>query len=232
MFMRKRCLLIIVLACVIKPIAHAAPIPTFEQLDQELTTYKKRATLEGESNAHLHFHGLAFYCIFDMFLTVMGQPEHPRHRETRQVWDHNHTLFSSQAGWVARAIGRNLLPLLISTSALYAEDFQKSAARYAPRFSPSDYRQPMAVEIKVNDKMDKAAWWHAEADADGDMTTNLDELKQIAPQWNASSQTPQHGSDYGLRKMDREQFIQAALGCPIWWDAHQEEEISHEAARE
>ena len=71
----------------------AAPIPTFEQLDRELTKYKPKANLVGETNAHLQTDSLAFYCLFDLFLTVVNDPQNPKYAETRKAWDSNYDTF-------------------------------------------------------------------------------------------------------------------------------------------
>lgn len=195
----------------------AAPIPTFEQLDKELNKYKRRANLAGDNNAQLQTDGLAFYCMFDLFLTVLQNPDHPKYLETRKAWDNNYDVFNKQAGFIARFMGRNLFPLLISTSAEYAKGFKAGSARYAPHFNPSDYIQPLTTEISVNGKTDKVAWWHGAADADGDGTSNAAELKTVVPEWRpVVCEESKQGRVHGVTEADRDRFVGEALGCPNW----------------
>ena len=186
--------------------AAAAPIPTFEQLDKELFKYEKRAHLEGETHAHLEIDGLAFHCLFDLFLTVLNNPEHPKYTETRKAWDHNYDAFRKQAGLVAQFMGKNLFTLLITSSENYARGFKDGSKAYAPRFRPDDYMHPLPVNVRYGAKTDRVAWWHGAADADGDATANADELLAIAPDWRAR----------GVTEDERACFIRAALGCESW----------------
>lgn len=211
----------------------AAPIPTFDQLDKELNKYKRRANLTGESNAHLQTDGLAFYCMFDLFLTVLQNPDHPKYAETRKAWDNNYEAFNEQAGFIARFMGRNLFPLLISTSAEYAKGFKAGSTRYAPRFEPSDYIQPLTTEVSVNGKTDTVAWWHGAADADGDGTSNAAELKAVVPEWRpVESEGSQRGCAYGVTEADRDRFVGEALGCSSWRIVEDRTESFANTARE
>ena len=199
--------------------AWAAPIPTFKQLDKQLTKYKPRAGLVGDTNAHLDMDGLPFYCIFDLFLTVMHDTAHPLHAATKQAWDRNYAAFQEQAGFVAVFMGRHLFPLLITTSELYAKGFQEGAARYAPKFNPGDYRRPRPAVVQVDGKKDSVAWWHAASDADGDGIGNGDELRAVAPNWQPACTGPgstQRASGPGVTEEDRDRFVEAALGCESW----------------
>ena len=189
------------------PAARGAPIPTFKQLDKQLTKYKPRAGLEGPTNAHLDMEGLPFYCLFDLFLSVMLEPGHARHAETKQAWDRNYAAFQKQAALVACFMGRDLFPLLITTSEQYAVGFQEGSARHAPKFNPADYVRPSPTEILKEGEVDRVAWWHAAGDADGDGVSNADELRAVAPEW---------GPGKGVTEADRDRFVEAALGCASW----------------
>ncbi len=197
------------LAVLAAGMAAAAPIPSFEQLDKELGKYKHKADLKGETNAHLQTDNLAFYCLFDLFLTAVNNPKDPRHAETRKAWDHNYDTYQDQAGFVAKFMGRNLIPLLITTSALYAKDFREGSKFYAPRFRPEDYLHPQSTEVLCDGKTDRVAWWHGAADADGDKVSNADELKAVAPDWQKQ----------GVTGAVRARFIHEAAGVEVWFAA-------------
>jgi len=197
----------------------AAEIPTFAQLDGELTRYKGRAGLKGDTNAHLEMGGIAYYCLFDMFLTVLNDPKHPKYDETKKAWDSNHDTFQKQAGFIARAMGSNLMPLLITSSESYAEGFQEGAAQYAPDFNAADYIQPLPVSIGEGEKASRAAWFHGAADADGDKVTNKNELVAVAPNWlpvKDEQGLKKEGTGLGVTEEDRDRFIKEALGCESW----------------
>lgn len=189
--------------------AAAAPIPTFEQLDKELTKYKPKAHLKGETNAHLQADALPFYCLFDLFLTVVNNPEHPKYAETRKAWDHNYDTFQEQAGLVAGTMGKNLFPLLITASALYATDFREGSKLWAPRFRPEDYLHPLSKEVLCGGKTAHVAWWHGAADADGDKVSNAGELRAIAPDWQKQ----------GVTEAVRARFVREAAGTEVWFAA-------------
>ena len=195
------------LAAVETATAMAAPIPTFEQLDKELGKYKPKAHLTGETNAHLQTDALAFYCLFDLFLTAVNNPADPRCAETRKAWDHNYDTFQEQAGLVAGAMGKNLFPLLITTSERYAVDFRKGSRFWAPRFRPEDYLHPLSTEVVCGGKTDHVAWWHGSADADGDKVSNADELSAIAPDWQKEAVT----------EAVRARFVREAAGTEVWF---------------
>jgi len=193
--------------------AVAAEGPTFEQLDKELTTFKPHAKLVGEANAHLGQDGLPFYCMFDLFLTVMNDPEHPKHGETKAAWDANQAKFNEQAGMIANVMGKNLMPLMVTSSQAFAEGFKKGAAAYAPDFEPADYARPGAMTVGEGDGAHEVAWFKGMADANGDGTSNSDALSAIAPGW-----APTKGEDgivtdpgKGVSQDQREQFVQGAL---------------------
>ena len=222
--------LVVVLVLFIAGVCCAAPIPTFEKLDKELTKYKYRADLTGKSNAHLQMDGLAFHCMFDLFLAVMQDPDHPKYEETKKAWDNNYDMFSKQAGFIAQFMGHNLFPLLITTSAAYATGFKEGAALYAPRFEPKDYFQPLAIEICMGGKTDKVAWWHGAADADGDGISNAEELKIAVPKWDMITVADsRQGSEYGVTKADRELFISKALYSPQRLNDESKAEVHPEA---
>lgn len=207
----------IVLALLAAGTCGAAPIPSFEQLDKELNKYKRRADLVGETNAHLQTEGLPFYCMFDLFLTVLHNPDHPKYEETRKAWDNNHKFFKEQARFIATFMSRNLFPLLISTSAEYAKGFKGGAARYAPRFEPSAYIQPLTTEVCIGGKTDNVAWWHGAADADGDGTSNIDELNAAVPEWlPVEPEGSTKGCTHGVTEAERDRFVREALGCASW----------------
>lgn len=185
----------------------AAPVPAFEQLDRELTKYKGKADLKGDTNAHFETDGLAFYCLFDLFLTVMNDPADPRHAETRKAWDKNFNHYKDRAGFVSGIMGKNILPLLITTSDLYAKDFQHGSRFVAPRFKAEECLHPLQKEIVVDGKPDHVAWWHGAADADGDGKTNAAELQEVAPHWRQK----------GVTMEDRERFVREAAGAEVWF---------------
>lgn len=199
--------------------AVASDAPTFEQLDKELTKYKPRANLVGDTNAQLEFEGMPYYCLFDLFLTVMNDPEHPRHEETRKAWEHNHAKFREQAGLVSTFMGRNLIPLLITSSAKYTRDFQQGAARHAPRFNPQDYVQPGPVTIGEGERAYAVAWFHPAADADGDGVTNRDTLTPLVPNWRPvlnETGRVKKGTGLGVNEEQRDAFVEKALGVASW----------------
>jgi hypothetical protein len=185
----------------------AGPIPTFAQLDAELTKYKPKAHLEGDTNAHLQADALPFYCLFDLFLSVVNKPAHPKHAETRRAWDHNYDAFQDQAGFVAGIMGKNLLPLLITTGKRYAVDFREGSKLWAPKFNPDDYLQPLPLEVSSEGIADRVAWWHGAADADGDNISNADELRAIAPDWRKQ----------GVTETVRARFVREAAGTEAWF---------------
>ena len=185
----------------------AAPVPTFEQLDKELTKYKGKANLKGDSNAQLETDGLAFYCLFDLFLTVMNNPNDPHYAETRKAWDRNYNHYQDHAGFVAGIMGRNILPLLITTSDLYTKDFQHGSRFVAPRFKPEECLHPLQKEIMVDGKPDHVAWWHGGATVDGKGKTNAAILSEIAPDWKKK----------GVTLEDRERFVREAAGMEVWF---------------
>jgi hypothetical protein len=184
-----------------------APVPTFEQLDKELNKYKGKADLKGDINAQLETDGLAFYCLFDLFLTVMGNPDDPRHAETRKAWDKDFDHYRSHAGFVSNFMGKNLLPLLITTSDLYAKDFHEGSKFYTPHFKPEECLHPLQKEIMVDGKPDHVAWWHGAVDTKGDGKTNAARLLEIAPNWKQK----------GVTKEDRERFVREVLGVEVWF---------------
>ena len=197
----------------------AAEIPTFAQLDGELTRYKGRAGLKGDTNAHLEMSGIAYYCLFDMFLTVLNDPKHPKYDETKKAWDSNHDTFLKQAGFIARAMGKNLMPLLITSSESYAKGFQEGAAQYAPGFNPADYIQPLPISVGEGEKANRVAWFHGAADADGDKVINKNELLAVAPNWlpvKDEQGLKKEGTGLGVTEEDRDRFNKAALGCESW----------------
>jgi len=185
----------------------AAPVPSFEQLDKELTKYKGKADLKGDTNAQLETDGLAFYCLFDLFLTVMGNPNDPRYAETRKAWDQDYGHYQDHAGFVSGIMGKNILPLLIATSDLYAKDFKHGSRFVAPRFKPEECLHPLQKEIKVDGQQDHVAWWHGTVDAKGDGKTNAARLLEIAPNWKQK----------GVTKEDRERFVRETLGVDAWF---------------
>ena len=197
------------------PVA-ATPAPatlTFEKLDRELTFYKGRAGLEGETNAQCEANGIAYYALFDLFLKVMNDPEHPRHKATKKVWDDNQAKFREQAPMVAMMLG-NAIPLLISADEGYARGFAEGAKQHAPNFSPEDYVQPMSTVVGEGDKARKVAWYHGLADADGDGVSNEEELLAIAPNWRPvkdGAGVKKEGTGLGVTPDDREKFLEAAL---------------------
>jgi hypothetical protein len=184
-----------------------APVPTFEQLDKELNKYKGKADLKGATNAHLETDGLAFHCLFDLFLTVMNNPEDPRHAETRRAWDKNYNHYKDHAGFVSGIMGKNVLPLLITTSDLYAKDFKQGSRFVAPRFKPEECLHPLQKEIVVDGKTDHVAWWHGAAVADGKGKTNAAILLEVAPDW----------KQRGVTREDRELFVLEAIGVEPWF---------------
>jgi hypothetical protein len=197
----------------------AAEIPTFAQLDGELTKYKGRAGLEGDTNAHLEMGGVAYYCLFDMFLTVLNDPKHPKYDETKKAWDSNHDTFRKQAGLIARVMGKNLMPLLTTSSESYAKGFQEGAAQYAPGFNPADYTQPLPISVGEGENANRVAWFHGAADADGDKVTNKNELAAVAPNWlpvKDEQGLKKEGTGLGVTEEDRDRFIKEALGCESW----------------
>jgi hypothetical protein len=197
----------------------AAEIPTFAQLDGELTKYKGRAGLKGDTNAHLEMGGVAYYCLFDMFLTVLNDPKHPKYGETKKAWASNHDTFQKQAGFIARAMGSNLMPLLITSSESYAKGFQEGAAQYAPDFNAADYIQPLPISIGEGEKANRVGWFHGAADADGDGVINKNELVAVAPNWlpvKDEQGLKKEGTGLGVTEEDRDRFIKEALGCESW----------------
>jgi len=209
--------------------ALAVDVPTFEQLDKELNSYKGRAHLEGATNAHLDMDGLAYYCVFDLVLTVLNNPEHPKYAETKKAWDTNQAKFVEQAGLVALMMGKNLLPLLITSSEKYAEGFKDGAKLYAPLFNPSDYLHPFPArhgegdgaspDTTSPDVGSAFAWFHAFADADGDGISNKDELLKVAPNWlpvKDANGTVKEGTGLGVTEEERDKFVEEALGCKSW----------------
>ena len=186
-----------------------APVPTFEQLDKELGKYKHKADLKGETNAQLQTDNLAFYCLFDLFLTAINNPADPRHAETLKAWNHNYDTFQKQASFVSNFMGKNLIPLLITTSDLYAKDFREGSKFVAPRFRPEDYLHPLSQEVLCEGKTDHVAWWHGAADADGDKITNADELRAVAPDWQKQ----------GVTGETRARFVREAAGVEAWFAA-------------
>ena len=193
--------------------APAAEIPTFEQLDKELAIFKVPAKMVGETNAHLGQDGLPFHCIFDLFLSVMNDPEHPKHAETKAAWDANQAKFSEQAAAIAAVMGKNLMPLMITSSQAFAEGFKKGAAQYAPDFDPADYLRPGAVTVAKEDGAHEVAWFNGEADANGDGTSNSDTVTAIAPGWAPTKDDAGTVTDpgTGVSKEQRDQFLQQAL---------------------
>lgn len=192
--------------------------PTFKKLDGELSFYKGKAGMGDLECEQCEFGGVAYHNIFDMFLTVMNDPKHPKHAETRRAWEANHAKFKEQARMVSMMMG-NLVPLLITTSGRYAKDFQEGAKLYAPSFNPADYVQPLAVTVGEGDEAEKAAWFHGDADADGDGVKNRDELLAVAPNWLAvkdENGATKQGTGVGVTKEDRDRYVAEALGCTNW----------------
>jgi hypothetical protein len=194
-------------------------VPTFKKFNSELASYKGKADM-GHLECHqCEFSGVAYHNIFDMFLTVMKDPKHPKHAETRKAWEANHAKFKEQARFVSLMMGGNLIPILITTSDQYAKAFQENAKLYAPSFDPEDYVQPLAITVGEGDKAEKAAWFHGHADADGDGVTNRDELLAIAPNWLAMKNedgTTKEGTGLGVTEEARDRYVVEALGCKSW----------------
>jgi hypothetical protein len=200
-------------------VTFADEIPTFDKLDQELGKYAKRAELEGETHAQMSMDGLPYYCMFDLFLTVMAHPEHPKHAETKGLFAQNLATLKGEAGLVSMVLGRNVLTLMCMANSKYCEGFKKGAEKHAPDFKPESYRQPCPRTVGEGDDSYTVAWYHAQGDADGDGVSNRDELKSLAPHWQPVKNeegTVKEGTGLGVTEVDRDAFVERALGVESW----------------
>ncbi len=201
-------------------VAEAVPpeVAAFQKLDSEFTFYRTKAPVKGETNAHCEFDGIAYYNIFDMFLTVKNDPKHPKHAETMKAWETNQAKFAEQGGMIKMMMG-NLVPLMITLSDGYAKGFGENTKDFAPTFNPADYVQPMAITVGEGDRAEKVAWFHGAADADGDGVKNQDELLAVAPNWRPVTDengVVKEGTGLGVTEEDRDKYIAEALGCTNW----------------
>ena len=215
--------------------AAAAPTgPAFAKLDKEFTFYRSKTEVKGETNAHCEFDGVAYYNVFDLFLTAMNDPKNPKHAETKKAWDANLAKFKEQGGMVSMMMG-NFVPLMITLSDGYAKGFGEGAKEFAPNFNPADYTQPLAITVGEGDRAEKVAWFHGAADADGDGVKNRDELLAVAPNWRPvrdENGAIKEGTGLGVTEEDRDKFIEEALGCPNWRKIAEEKAAAKEAATE
>lgn len=195
-------------------------VPTFEDFDKGLDKYKKNAELQGETNAHFALEDFAYYSMFDLVLTVLHDPTHPRYQETARAWASNQSTFKEQAGMIATILGTDMIPLLLTASERYATDFQKNSTQFAKNFDATSYVQPGAVEVDYPDGTTyKVAWFHGRGDADGDGESNRDELKRIDPDWRPSLKTegrPPSGNETPITVETRDRLVQEALGVESW----------------
>lgn len=195
-------------------------VPTFEAFDKGLDKYKNNAKLQGDSNAHYALEDFAYYAMFDMVLTVLRDPSHPRYQETARAWASNQSTFKEQAGMISTILGTDLIPLLMTASEKYTKDFQKNSTQFAPNLDASSYVQPGAVEVEDTDGTTyRVAWFHGRADADGDGESNSDELKRIDPDWHPTLKAegmPPSGNKTPITEATRDQLVLEALGVETW----------------